>query len=72
MQIDEIDPHRSNAAGGIRDNWQRRRNLTIDKLVQREKESSPRISTEDGMRIDESDEHLSNADFSISASFERQ
>jgi hypothetical protein len=44
--------------------------VTIERDSHPEKQALPRISREEGMQIDESDEHPNNADCSIRESFE--
>jgi hypothetical protein len=45
-------------------------NVTVEIALQREKHRSPRLSTEEGMQIDESDEQEENADLAIEESLE--
>jgi hypothetical protein len=62
MEIDESDAQLSNAELPIRASLESDRNLTLERRVSRKKHLSPKNSTDDGTRIDESDEHPSNGD----------
>jgi hypothetical protein len=62
MEIDESDEHRSNAQLPIRASLESDGKLRVERRVSRKKHLSPKNSTYDGRRMDESDEHPSNAD----------
>jgi hypothetical protein len=44
--------------------------VTVERDAQLQKQRLPRVSTDEGMQIDESDEHFQNAPFSITESRE--
>jgi hypothetical protein len=58
MQIDESDEQLSKAESGIDESLPPGSNVTIKRDQQSKKHSGSSFSTDDGMQIDESDEHL--------------
>jgi hypothetical protein len=69
IQID-LSQHVSNAHSLISESRDPDSNLKTPSLVQYEKQDSNKITTDDGIQIDFSDEHSANAYFSIRESFE--
>jgi hypothetical protein len=60
MQIDESDEHSWNAASAINESWEPDSNVTVERDPHPEKQPMPRLSTEEGMQIDERNEHSQN------------
>jgi hypothetical protein len=65
MQINESDEQKENDISAIDESLELDSNVTVERDLQSEKHASPRLSTEEGMQIDKSDEQSQNADAPI-------
>jgi hypothetical protein len=57
MQIDESDEQRPNADRSIDESLESDSNVTVERDSHSRKDELPSVSTEEGIQIDESDEH---------------
>jgi hypothetical protein len=61
IQIADSEEHPSNTLGSTLDSFEPLSNVRLERLGQAEKHEKPSISTDDGMEMDDSDEHPRNA-----------
>jgi hypothetical protein len=63
MEIERSEKQAEKASFSIIDTRLSGSNVTLNRLVQEAKHPSERVSTDDGIQIDERNEHPENADF---------